>query len=192
VPPDAFPRRARLRGVTRVPFLRETFSQLTISNGRVSRGARTRTSFRAFLSHSSLFLSHPPLPLPPPQRGEMKFHVNFQSETMAFEIARCRWNGYEIPLARVTYKNTMSLRRETHLALPRSKPNARERASARARERVSALSLAMERDITSRRAHVLRKRSRLFLFPLSGNTFNLIFRLIALKPGKRAPIRIEM
>jgi len=62
IPPDAFP----LRGTN--SFLRETFSQLTISNGRVSRGARTRSSFHAFLS-PSLFLSH--LPLSSTRRNEV-------------------------------------------------------------------------------------------------------------------------
>jgi hypothetical protein len=42
---------------------------------------------------------------------------------MAFEIARCRGTVTR-SFWHVTYKNTMSLPRETHLALPRSRPSA--------------------------------------------------------------------
>lgn len=42
---------------------------------------------------------------------------------MAFEIARC-YRTVMRSFWHVTYKNTMSLPRETHLALPRSKPSA--------------------------------------------------------------------
>jgi len=73
----------------------------------------------------------------------MKFDVNFQSETMTFEIARCRETVMR-SFRRVAYKNTMSLPREIQLACPRSKPSVQCNATLR------------------QRAHVLRKRLQLF------------------------------
>lgn len=84
---------------------RETFSKLTISNERIYAATREIARER----------------YPPFSVERWRLMLTFKAKQWPLRLQR---GTVTRSFRHVTYKNTMSLPRETHLALPRSKPSA--------------------------------------------------------------------